>query len=92
MIAAIGVFDGVHLGHRHLIAETVAQARQKGMLAGVVTFRFMPHQQLVVQSKLPFLTDLELRKKLLRKVGVDVTVALSFTEELVSLSAEEFIG
>ena len=91
-VLTIGVFDGVHLGHRHLIAELLNQARQKKMLAGVVTFRQHPEDLLSSGKKLPFLTDIETRVKLLEEAGVDFVVPLSFDMQLARLDARLFTG
>ncbi len=90
-VLTIGVFDGVHLGHKHLIAELLHQARQRQLLSGVVTFRHNPEKLLSHRNKLPFLTDIEERTDLLKNEGVDIVIPLSFTPELAQLSAREFI-
>ncbi len=52
MLLTIGVFDGVHLGHRYLISQLIEQARQQNLLSGVVTFRQHPQGVLSPQTKL----------------------------------------
>lgn len=91
-LLTIGVFDGVHLGHKYLLGKLVEQARQQGLLTGVVTFRQHPQDFFTRQRKLPFLTDLEERTRLLKNEGIDFVVALSFNEDLAKLSAREFIS
>lgn len=88
----IGVFDGVHLGHKKLISELLRQAGQTSRLSGVVTFRQHPEEVLAPRKNLPFLTDIETRVKLLEDEGVDLIVPLSFTQELADLGARKFIG
>jgi riboflavin kinase/FMN adenylyltransferase len=90
-ILTIGVFDGVHLGHRKLIAELTGQARQKNLLPGVVTFRQHPEDLLTSGKRLPFLTDIKTRSKLLKEEQVDLIVTLSFNKELANLSARSFM-
>ena len=92
MLLTIGVFDGVHLGHRYLISQLTELARQQGLLSGVVTFRQHPQEVLSPQTKLPFLTDLAQRTNLLKNEGVEAIITLSFTPELAQLSAGQFIG
>jgi len=89
---AIGVFDGVHRGHRYLIGRMVERGRREGLATMVVTFH--PHPRLVVQpqSALTYLCGLEERIELLRELGVDSVVILSFTSELAQLSAREFVS
>ena len=57
-LLTIGVFDGVHLGHKHLISRLVEQARQQDLLPGVVTFRQHPLEVLSPRTELSFLIDL----------------------------------
>ncbi len=91
-LLTIGVFDGVHLGHRHLIAELVKQAEQQGLLPGVVTFRQHPQELVSPRTKLSFLTNIDERISLLKDEGVRLVVALPFTEDLARLSARQFIS
>jgi len=92
MLLAIGVFDGVHLGHKYLISQLVEQARERNLLPGVVTFRQHPQELVSPQTKLPFLTDLAQRNNLLRNEGVEAVITLSFTAELARLSARQFVS
>jgi riboflavin kinase/FMN adenylyltransferase len=87
----IGVFDGVHLGHRHLIAELKAQAEQQGTRSGIITFRQHPLSVLMPQTTTPCLTILEAKLDLLRAEGVDEVITLSFTRELADLDARQFV-
>lgn len=91
-VLTIGVFDGVHIGHRYLLKELLKQSRQRKMLAGAVTFRQHPEDLLSSGKKLPFITDIETRIKLLKQAGVNFVVPLSFTQELAQLDARPFIG
>jgi riboflavin kinase/FMN adenylyltransferase len=90
-LLTIGVFDGVHLGHQRLISELIRQARQKGLLSGVVTFRQHPEDLFSAGKRLPFLTDIKTRTRLLKREGVDFIVTLSFNRELAALSARRFM-
>jgi riboflavin kinase/FMN adenylyltransferase len=91
-LLTVGVFDGVHLGHKHLLSKLLEQARQKDLLSGVVTFHQYPEDLFASPTKLPFLTDMEARISLLKKEGVDIVVPLSFTTELAQLGARQFVG
>ena len=92
MLLTIGVFDGVHLGHRYLISQLKELARQQNLVSGVVTFRQHPQEVLSPQTKLPFLTDLAQRTNLLKNEGVEAIITLSFTRELAQLSARQFVS
>jgi len=92
MLLAIGVFDGVHLGHKYLISQLIEQARQQNLLSGVVTFRQHPQEVLAPQTKLPFLTDLIERSNLLKSEGIEAVIPLSFTTELAQLTARQFVN
>lgn len=87
----IGVFDGVHLGHKHLISQLTGLARQRGLASGVVTFRHHPREVVAPRTLKPFLTDLERRIELLKAEGVGTVVPLTFTPELAALSPEQFL-
>ena len=89
---AIGVFDGVHLGHKALLSELKRQAGEKDLIAGVVTFRKHPATILPDQQRLPHLTSLAEKIRLLREEGVAFIVTLSFTLELAQVSAEHFVS
>ena len=92
MMLTIGVFDGVHLGHKYLLSQLTKHARQQNLLTGVVTFRQHPQEVLSPQARLPFLTDLTERVHLLKNEGVEAIITLSFTSELAQLSASQFVS
>ena len=92
MLLTIGVFDGVHLGHKYLISRLVALAKQQGRLSGVVTFRQHPREVLSPSLKLPRLTDPAQKVSLLKNDGVDAVIVLSFVPQLAELSAREFVS
>ena len=83
-VAAIGSFDGVHLGHRRVL-ET---ARRVGPPVTVVTF--WPHPRLVLGNDVQLLSTLERRLELLGEAGVDATLVVEFTPELAGQSPADF--
>lgn len=88
----IGVFDGVHRGHQHLVSHLHTRARAEGLASVAVTFN--PHPRTVLQpgSAITYLTSLEERVELLQSLGLDAVAVLSFTSELSQLSAEDFLA
>lgn len=92
MLLAIGVFDGVHIGHKHLLSELVRQARQRNLISGVITFGQHPKNVLKAGASRPFLTSLPQKIKLLKEQAVEVVITLSFTLELAQLGSSQFIS
>lgn len=89
-LLSVGVFDGVHLGHKHLFKQLTRQAEEQNLISGVITFRQHPREVLPPQTKLPFLTSLEQRIRLIKNEGVKAVIPLSFTLELAQISAHQF--
>ena len=92
MLLTIGVFDGVHLGHQHLLSQLRERARELNLLSGVITFRQHPRAVLSSRAELPYLTSLEEKVSLIKNEGIDSVIPLSFTPELAQLSARQFVG
>lgn len=90
-LLAIGVFDGVHLGHQHLLEELKSRARQRGLMSLAVTFREHPRSVLFPERQVNFLATLEERVRLLQGLGLDQVLVLPFTREVAQLTAREFV-
>lgn len=90
-LLTIGVFDGVHLGHRSLLEYLVTRARGKGCFAGVITFKTHPEKVLNRSNTVTWICTLRERVRLLKAIGVDVVAPVTFTRELANLTAREFI-
>jgi len=89
-LLTIGVFDGVHAGHRYLLERLIQRGKEENLVSGVVTFN--PHPQWVLhQDQLPWLSTLEERANGLRELGIDLVAVISFTLEVAQLSAREFV-
>lgn len=88
----IGVFDGVHRGHQHLIAGLRERAVAEGLSTVAITFN--PHPRAVLRPGfvVTYLTSLEERVELLHGLGLDAVGVLAFTSELAQISARDFVG
>ena len=90
-LLTIGVFDGVHLGHQRLLAHLRDEAKKRGWLSAVITFKSHPQVVLSHAKGLKWLSDVDTRATLIRGLGIDIVVPLTFTPELAQLSAREFL-
>ena len=90
-VVAIGVFDGVHYGHRTVVGRAVELAHTLGTPSVVITFD--PHPDEVVRpgTHPPLLSTIDHRCALLAELGVDAVCVLPFTRELASMSPAEFV-
>lgn len=91
LMASIGIFDGVHLGHRSLLAQIGQYAGERSMYSAVVTFKEHPKHVLHPESALPLLNTPEERIEKLGEAGIDYVILLDFTEEIANLSALDFL-
>src|SRR5487761_1560821 len=90
-VVAIGNFDGVHRGHRAVIAAALDRARQLGKPAAALTFEPHPRDFFRPGEKLFRLTDEAAKLRLLASTGLDGAIVLTFDAALASLTAEEFV-
>jgi riboflavin kinase/FMN adenylyltransferase len=88
---AIGVFDGVHLGHQALVRDTVEFARALGASSAVVTFDRDPDRVVSPHTAAPQLLDLEDKLRLLSDLGADTVLLVPFDEHLAAMSADLFL-
>ncbi len=89
---AFGVFDGVHLGHQHVLRSLERSARERGLAPVVVTLSNHPLSVLRPDLQVRMLTSLRERLDLLRQSGPDVVAPVTFTRELSLLRPREFMG
>ena len=88
--ATIGIFDGVHIGHREIIKLVREQANKKSLSSCVITFH--PHPQKVLRgSDIPLIVPFRERLKLFEKEGVDIAVCYNFTKDFAQVSAKDFV-
>ncbi|MDX6401244.1 MAG: riboflavin kinase / adenylyltransferase [Gaiellaceae bacterium] len=83
-IAAVGSFDGVHLGHRRVLETAFGVGRP------VTVVTFWPHPRLVLGNRVELLSTLERRLELLEEAGVDEVLVVEFTQELAGREPAEF--
>ena len=86
-----GVFDGVHLGHLHLMRQLRDDARERGLTPVIVTLSNHPISVLRPQVPLVLITSLRERLALLRAAGIEHVIPVTFTKELSLRTAEEFM-
>ena len=89
--ATIGFFDGVHLGHVHLLEELKSIARQRGLKSMAVTFPEHPRQILQSDYRPRLLSTPDDKMRLLEQTGIDYCFPLHFTSALAVLDAETFM-
>ena len=90
-VVTVGVFDGVHLGHQHLISSAVEEARRSDRLSIVATFRNHPRSVLSTGFTPRYITGPEERVRLIEEVGADLVVPVTFDREMSELSARDFL-
>ena len=89
-VVVIGNFDGVHLGHRHVVRRARELADRDGLRVVAVTFDPHPMAVLRPEHAPTSITDIETRAELLRDAGVDDVLALPFDRDVASWSPQEF--
>jgi riboflavin kinase / FMN adenylyltransferase len=89
-VVTIGNFDGVHCGHRMVIASMLERARGLNARAVAVTFDPHPAHVLHTESRLPLITPLAEKLELMAATGLDLVLVLPFTDELRHWTARHF--
>ncbi|MEM7621139.1 MAG: bifunctional riboflavin kinase/FAD synthetase [Pseudomonadota bacterium] len=90
-VIAIGNFDGVHLGHKAILALTKQIALDLQAKAGVMVFEPHPKAFFAPQTPFFYLSDISKKLELLKECGLDVTTVLPFDHNLAQLSAQDFV-
>ena len=89
---AMGVFDGVHLGHQEVVQRVIDESSSQEGLAGVLTFDPFPLQVLAPdRAPQKILANIDHKQKLLEAMGVECLVVIPFDHDFARLSAKEFL-
>lgn len=91
-VVALGMFDGVHIGHQVLIQKGRALADQRGVPLVVSTFREHPLSVIAPQSCPAMLATFDERVALMESMGVDVLYAMPFDRAVMDMPPEEYVG
>ena len=89
--ATIGNFDGVHVGHAHILEKLVSVAKDRKLLAAVMIFEPQPLEYFSADSAPPRLSTLRKKLERFKEIGVDAVFVIPFDSEFSSLSADAFI-
>jgi len=90
-VAALGSFDGIHLGHQAIIKRLAARARRIGHDSVVITFDPHPQQVLAKEQRPYLLTTVGEKQEILEKMGIGVMAVIKFSRQVAKLSPEGFI-
>jgi len=90
-IATVGVFDGIHLGHRFIIRKIKKECQHKGLSSLIITFDHPPE----IFLKKPFagyITNLKEKERLMQGLGIDYLWVLKTGPSVLKLTGEEFVA
>ncbi len=87
----IGVFDGLHRGHRKIAKTLIKKASHRGLSTLVITFDPHPANVLRPAVKVPLVISLQHRLRLLAEIGIDYALVMRFTGKLSRMSAGDFV-
>jgi riboflavin kinase/FMN adenylyltransferase len=87
---AIGIFDGVHLGHQAILKQASGSAAEDGGKAVALTFWPHPSRVLCPEKPVPMLIDRTMRERFLRESGAFAVTYIEFTPEFASMEAQAF--
>jgi riboflavin kinase / FMN adenylyltransferase len=88
---AVGMFDGVHLGHQQVIRQTVEDARQHGCLPVAVTFDRHPNAVVAPEHTPPLIYPLSRKLQVMKSLGIEATWLIHFDRAFSEQPAEDFV-
>lgn len=90
---ALGNFDGIHVGHQHLLNDNIKNAKCKKLIPSVLIFR--NHTKTILKdeknSEIDIITTYEQKMKILEELGIEIAYVMDFNEDLMRLSPDMFI-
>src|SRR6266446_4285357 len=90
-VLAIGVFDGVHLGHQRILKKVCERARALKALPAVLTFDSAPEKVIAPGYAPAAITTLKQKLELLKLAGISKTLVVRFDRSFAAQSPEEFV-
>lgn len=91
VVLAIGIFDGVHLGHQMIFKKTLLESRRAGAIAAALTFPSHPSRILTPRRVVPLMQTFAQRSDTIRSFGIQKIYPLLFTKRLSRLSPARFV-
>lgn len=91
IVLALGFFDGVHLGHQHLILTAKKIAEEKKLPLVVMTFDRHPSEVYAHNSNFQYLDTIDEKAKRMAKLGVDYFAVMKFTKQFSEIAAQDFV-
>ncbi|MBI4661845.1 MAG: bifunctional riboflavin kinase/FAD synthetase [Verrucomicrobia bacterium] len=88
---AIGVFDGVHLGHQQVIRQTITDARQHHAIPVVITFDRHPNSVVAPERTPPLIYSLAQKLRVIGSLGVEATLLITFDRSFSEQTGEKFV-
>lgn len=88
---AVGNFDGVHLGHQHLLKTLILKAKEKNLIPSVLMFDPHPLEVLEKESAPCIISTVEERKEYMYNLGIENIFVINFTKEFSNIPARDFI-
>lgn len=89
LVACIGYFDGLHLGHRKLITKTLEYAKQLNKKSALISFKNNP-KEVVLKNKIKQIQSLNQRSTMLKDLGFDYFIMIDFNQTMMNLTVEQF--
>ena len=92
VVACIGYFDGVHLGHQALITKTIERAKEIGAKSMLITFHPDPWSVINRKSNVKHITPLKTKLEVIESFGIDEVVIMKFDSSFSKLSPDDFVN